>query len=484
MYKDLRDFLETLREKGELVSIKEPVSQDLEISTINDAVVKKMGPALLFENVVGHKTPVAINLFGSYDRMALALGRKSCDELPEVLGQWLRLATEPPLTLAEKIKSIPKLIEMASFIPKTVGDGACKEVIMKGGDVDLNAIPIIKCWPMDAGRFITFPLVFSRDPESGKRNVGTYRMQVIDGKTTLMHFHPHKDAARHYRKAKQKKEKIPFAVAIGSDPFMCFAAVCPLPPDMDEVLFAGFLRKEGTKLVKCETVDLEVPANAEFVLEGYLDPNDERTEGPFGDHTGFYSMPEQFPAFHVTAITHRKNPIYHTIVVGPPPQEDAYIGYAIERIFLPLMKMNIPELVDYHMPFEGCFHNIMIVSIKKQFPGHARKVMHAIWGMGQAMFSKCIIVVDEDVNVHNMREVAWVVGNNIDPERDMEFAMGPMDILDHSSRMPCYGSKVGIDATRKLKEEGFTRPWPPVMKVDEAVCQKVAGIIEKIISKR
>jgi 4-hydroxy-3-polyprenylbenzoate decarboxylase len=295
-------------------------------------------------------------------------------------------------------------------------------------------------------------------------------MQVVDQRTTLMHFHPHKDAARHFRKTiEQGGKRMEMAVAVGSDPAMCFAGVLPLPPDLDEVLFAGLIKHEGIKMVKCETVDLQVPANAEIVLEGYLDTSDIRTEGPFGDHTGFYSLEEKFPAFHITCITHRKKPVYHTIIVGPPLQEDGPIGYAIERLLLPVMKLHMPEIVDYYMPPEGCFNNLMIVSIKKQYPGHARKVMHAIWGLGQAMFTKCIVVVDHDVDVHNTAEVVWKSLTNIDPERDIEFVMGPLDILDHSSRGLCYGSKMGIDATKKLSDEGFTRRWPDVIKMSPEI---------------
>ncbi|HLG41866.1 MAG TPA: menaquinone biosynthesis decarboxylase, partial [Planctomycetota bacterium] len=452
--------------------IRIPVSQDLEITEINDRAVKSGGPALLFENVQGHTIPVAINLFGSNERMALALEAESVEKLPERLTTFIDFALNPPTNFWDKLKTIPKLAGMAAFLPKTVGDGACKEVIAKGGDVDLNRFPIIKCWPQDGGRFITFPLVFTRDPESGKRNVGCYRMQVFDKNTTAMHFHWHKDGARHFRKAKQR---LPVAVAIGADPSLCFAGTLPLPPDMDEILFAGLIRQDAVRLVKCETVDLEVPANAEIVLEGYLDPDERRVEGPFGDHTGFYSLQDEFPVFHVTCVTQRKKPVYHTIVVGPPVQEDDFIGYAIERLFLPLLKLQLPEVVEYHMPFEGIFHNMLIVSIKKQYPGHARKVMHALWGLGQAAFSKCIVVVDDDVDVHDVGEVAWKALNHIDPERDIEFVHGPLDILDHAARLPGFGSKMGVDATRKWKSEGFLRPWPDEIRMSKEVRDLVDG---------
>jgi len=343
-------------------------------------------------------------------------------------------------------------------------------VILKGDQVDLEKLPVLKCWPQDGGRFITFPLVFTYDPETGKRNVGTYRMQVYDKKTTGMHFHWHKDGARHLRKSKTPLQA---AAVIGSDPAMCFAATLPLPPDVDECLFAGIVRQEGTRLTKAETLDIDIPANAEIVLEGTIDPGERRREGPFGDHTGYYSLDDDFPVFRVQAITHRKNPVYHTTIVGTPPQEDGYIGMAIERLMQPLMKMQLPELVDYHMPMEGIFHNLMILSIKKQFPGHARKVMHTIWGLGQAMFTKMIVVVDEDVDVHNYREVAWKALNHIDPQRDFEFSLGPIDILDHASRLAGFGSHVGIDATTKWKSEGFDRRWPDEIRMSPEVVQKV-----------
>ena len=471
-YSDLQHFIEVLDSKRLLKRIENEVSQDLEIAEFADRTVKANGPALLFENVQGHKIPVGINLFGSYERMSLALEVENLNKLPEKLNSFLATALEPPTGgFMDKLKMLPKLAEMASFLPKKVNDGICKEVIIKDNP-SLDMFPIIKCWPKDGGRFITFPLVFTYDPESGKRNCGCYRMQVYDSRTTGMHFHPHKDGARHFRKSKTRME---VAVAIGCEPATCFAATMPLPPDMDEMLFAGIIRREGVKMVKCETVNVEVPANAEIVLEGYIDPDERRVEGPFGDHTGFYSLEDEFPVFHLTAITHRKNPIYHTIIVGPPVQEDCFMGAAIERLFLPLMRLQLPEIVDYHMPFEGIFHNLMLVSIKKQYPGHARKIMHAIWGLGQAMFTKVIVVVDEDVNVHDYGEVVWKALNHIDPERDIEFSHGPIDILDHASRLPGYGSKMGIDATKKWKGEGFDRPWPDEIKMSP----DIKNIVEK-----
>jgi 4-hydroxy-3-polyprenylbenzoate decarboxylase len=457
-YRDLRHFIEALEARGLLRRVREEVSQDLEIAEIADRTVKAGGPALLFENVRGHTVPVAINLFGTEERMALALEAESLRSLPERLGQFLELATRPPAGgFLDKLKTLPRLYEAASYLPKRVGDGACKEVVLKGDQVDLGRFPILTCWPQDGGRFITFPLVFTRDPESGRRNVGAYRMQVYDRAVTGMHFHPHKDGARHHRKAREPME---VAVAVGADPAVCFAATLPLPPDVDELIFAGLVGQAPVPLVKAETVDVEVPANAEIVLEGTIDPAERRTEGPFGDHTGFYSLQDEFPVFRIRCITHRRAPIYHTIIVGPPVQEDCFIGAAIERLFLPLLKLSIPEVVDYHMPFEGIFHNLMIVAIRKQYPGHARKVMNAVWGLPQAMFCKCIVVVDHDVDVHDPRQVVWKALNHIDPERDIQFTMGPLDILDHAARLAGYGSKMGVDATRKWPGEGISRPWP------------------------
>jgi 4-hydroxy-3-polyprenylbenzoate decarboxylase len=407
--------------------------------------------------------PVLINAFGTEERMNLALGVKSIDEIAETLSELLE--TKAPESLWERIKLLPKLKNLAAAFPKRVKDGPCKEVILK--DPSLDILPVLKCWPQDGGRYITFPLVLTKDPETGVRNCGAYRMQVFDQKTTAMHWHAHKGGAAHYRKAKRLGQRIEVAVAIGCDPATTFSATLPLPEGIDEMLVAGFLREKPVELVKCETIDLEVPANAEIVLEGYVDPEELRLEGPFGDHTGFYSLPDSYPVFHLTGMSHRRDPIYQTIIVGRPPQEDCWMGQAIERVFLPLMKKQLPEVVDFHMPFEGVFHNLMIVSIDKQYPGHARKVMHAIWGVGQAMFTKVIVVVDKDVDVRDLSHVAWKVLNNIDPERDIQFVLGPVETLDHASRLPLYGSKMGIDGTRKWPSEGFTREWPDEIIMDE-----------------
>jgi 4-hydroxy-3-polyprenylbenzoate decarboxylase len=383
------------------------------------------------------------------------------------------LAIQKPEGLVAKLKMLPKLAELGSFVPKTVSDGPVKEVVRREG-FSLAEYPILKCWPQDGGRFITLPLVFSRNPETGKRNCGMYRMQVYDERTTGMHWQTHKQGAEHYRRVLAAGGgRMDVAVAVGADPATIFSAVLPLPPDIDEMLFAGFLRSKPVEMVKCETSDLEVPAEAEIVLEGYLEAGELRREGPFGDHTGFYSLEDDYPVFHLTAITQRKKPVYATTIVGPPPMEDFYMGKAIERIFLPLMRLQLPEIRDVSMPAEGVFHNLMLVAMRKSYPGHARKVMHAIWGMGQAMFTKCIVVVDEDVDVQNAREVAWKALNHIDPERDIEFALGPVDSLDHSSRLANFGSKMGVDATRKWPQEGFVRPWPDEIRMTPEVRRRV-----------
>lgn len=478
-YRDLREFLDRLEKEKELVRIRERVSPKLEITEITDRVSKQNGPALLFENVEGSSMPVAINLLGSVRRMHLALGIDSFKEWTDRLDFFL----EPrmPSGIIDKLKMLPALADLGKVFPKIVGSAPCQEVVVKGDDVDLTKFPVLTCWPDDGGPFITMPLVFTKDARSGKRNVGMYRMQVYDRKTTGMHWQLHKDAARQHQDAESAKlARIPVSVAIGSDPITVFSAVCPLPPDIDEMLFAGFARNKPVELVKCITNDLEVPANAEIILEGYVDPAERRDEGPFGDHTGFYTPVEPYSVFHVTAVTHRKNPIYMTTIVGKPPQEDGAMGYAIERMFLPIMKKQFPEIVDMHMPVEGVFHNLMIIAIKKRYPGHARKIMHGIWGLGQAMFTKTILVVDDHIDPHDLRTVAWYALNNIDPERDMEFVMGPIDVLDHASREFGYGSHVGIDGTKKLRGEGFHRVWPAEIEMSADVKAKIDALWPKL----
>ncbi len=474
-YTNLREFIQALEENGELKRISAEVDPILEISELANRAVKNGGPSLLFENPKGYDIPVLINAFAGMRNMEIALQVDSVDEIAGRIAEYLEMKT--PQGLIGKLKMLPKLAEMGSFFPREVKTGPVKEIIKKD-DFSLFDYPVLQCWPQDGGRFITLPLVFSKNPVTGKRNAGVYRLQIYDERTTGMHWQTHKQGAEHYRRRMQEggEERMEVAVAVGVDPATMFSGILPLPPDLDEMLFAGFLRSKPVDMVKCETVDLEVPANAEIVLEGYVTLGELRTEGPFGDHTGFYSLEDEFPVFHVTCVTQREKPIYATTIVGPPPMEDFYMGKAIERAFLPLMRMQIPELVDMNMPAEGIFHNLMILSIRKSYPSQARKVMSAVWGLGQAMFTKCIVVVDDDVNVQDLSEVTWKALNNIDPERDIQFVMGPIDQLDHSSRLPNYGSKMGIDATRKWPGEGFTRPWPDVIAMDEEVKKRVDGI--------
>ncbi len=472
---DLREFVRALDKAGELKRISFEVDPNLEITEFADRSVKRGGPALLFEKPAGSNVPLLINAFASMRRMEIALGVGSIDQIPERISELLEM--QKPEGLLEKLKLLPKLGEMSAMFPKVVSSGPCKEVIREK-DFSLRDFPIQKCWPGDGGPFITLPMVFSKDPKTGKRNCGMYRMQVFDDQTTGMHWQKHKQGADHYRRllAEGKETRMPVAVAIGADPATMYSAILPLPPAIDEMLFAGFLRRKAVDLVKCETCDLEVPASAEIVLEGYLNLGELRREGPFGDHTGFYSLDDDYPVFHITCVTHRKNPVYVSTIVGPPPMEDFFMGKAIERIFLPLMRTQLPEVRDICMPAEGVFHNLVLVSIRKSYPGQARKVMHALWGLGQAMFSKCIVVVDEDVDVQNVAETAWKALNNIDPQRDIEFVTGPVDSLDHASRLPNFGSKMGVDATTKWPSEGFTRRWPNVIKMSPEVVAKVDSL--------
>jgi 4-hydroxy-3-polyprenylbenzoate decarboxylase len=470
-YRNLTDFLERLEADGDLARIGEEVSPHLEISEIADRSVKGAGPALLFERVAGSTIPVAINVFASRERMLKALGLASYAEWDERLEFFLD--PKPPEGFLGKLKAIPKVTELASVFPKTVRSGSCQQVVEMGDAVDLTKLPILTCWPQDAAPFITMPLVITRDPASGKTNVGMYRMQVFDKNTTGMHWQKHKDGAGQARGYEREGRRMEVAAAIGCDPATVFSAIAPLPPGLSEFLFAGFVRGEGVPLVAGKTVDLLVPAEAEIVLEGYVDPRERRREGPFGDHTGFYSLDDEFPVFHVTAITRREKPIYMTTIVGRPPMEDGFMGEAVERLFLPLVKKTIPEIMDMYLPVEGIFHNLMIVAIDKRFPGHARKTMHAIWGTGQMMFTKTIVVVDKGVDVRGGPELLWRVLTAIDPERDIEFVRGPIDELDFSSRLPCYGSKMGIDATRKWPEEGFQRRWPDEIVMSQEVKRRI-----------
>ena len=538
-YTDLRDWIKQLDKAGELKRIPEVVSPRLEMAEIADraaklgkGTAKAGGPALLFENVAGFPgAKVLMHQFGSQRRMKLALEVDSLDAIAERIRSLIH--PETPTTLMDKLKLLPKLAEVGSFFPKVIAakDAACKQVVHRtvedGGEgIDLRKLPVLTTWPEDGGPFITLPCVVTRDAKSGKRNVGMYRMQVYDGQTTGMHWQRQKNAAEHLRDrlraaaqtgtgasdandlaarvelmaqtaggttaaagpstipattlSKINAGRMEVAVAIGTDPATTFAAIVPAPPDVEEYLIAGFLRGKPVELVKCETVDLEVPAHAEYILEGYVNLGELRTEGPFGDHTGFYTMADEYPVFHVTCITHRREPIYAATVVGKPPMEDAWMGKAVERIFLPLMQLTLPEIVDVCLPPEAVFHNLMIVSIKKSYAGHARKVMHGIWAMGQAMFTKCVIVVDEDCDVQDLAEVTLRVANNIDPERDIQFTLGPVDTLDHASRLPNYGSKMGIDATRKWAAEGFTRAWPQMLKMEPSVVARIDSIWKKL----
>jgi 4-hydroxy-3-polyprenylbenzoate decarboxylase len=482
-YRDLREFVQKLEKAGELKRIRAEVDPILEITEVTQRIARdknrlpdSVGPALLFEKPKGSRVPLLVNTFGSVRRMALAFEVGELDEVAARIQSFLKMET--PQGLFDKIKMLPKLAELGSFFPKSVKTGACKEVMHHGPDVNLFDFPILKCWPQDGGRFITFPLVFTKNPETGKRNVGMYRMQVYDERTTGMHWQTQKHGAEHFRRARAKNPegRITVSIAIGADPATALSGMLPIPPDLDEMMFAGFLRSEPVEMVRCETNELEVPANAEIVLEGYVNLHEMRTEGPFGDHTGFYSLEGEYPVFHVECVTHKKDPIYLTTVVGPPPQEDYYMGYAVERVFLPVMKMQYPEIVDVAMPAEGIFHNLMIVAIRKSYPGHARKIMNAIWSLGQAMFTKVIVVVDHDVKVRNYNEVVWKTLCALDPERDVQFSLGPVDTLDHAQRMQDYGSKMGIDATRKWVSEGFTRPWPDEILMDEGTRARIAAI--------
>jgi 4-hydroxy-3-polyprenylbenzoate decarboxylase len=478
MLKDLNDFIETLDRQRELARITEPVSPDLEMCAVTDRVSKSPGggPGLLFERPTGFDIPVALNLFGSMRRICLALGVSKLDQLAREIEE---LATPKiPTGMLDALKMLPMIGRLRDLMPKTVTDAPCHEIVERDGS--LESLPILKCWPEDGGRYITFPLVFTKDPESGARNVGTYRMQVFDGRSTGMHWQRHKGGAQHYRVAERLKQRLPVAVALGPDPALAYSATAPMPEGLDELLLAGFLRRERIELVKCVTNDLEVPANAQIVLEGYVEPGERRREGPFGDHTGFYSHPDDYPVFHLTCMTRRKRPVYLTTVVGIPPMEDYYLGLASERIFLPLIRKTLPEIVDMHFPAAGIFHNIVLVSIDKRYPGHARKIMNAFWGLGQLMFSKTIIVVDKDVDVQNEAEVAWIVGTHYDPERDIQFTKGPVDDLEDASDLAAYGSKMGIDATRKWASEGFKRSWPTRITTTASARQTADALWEKI----
>jgi 4-hydroxy-3-polyprenylbenzoate decarboxylase len=472
-YKDLREFIKVLENKDLLLRVKAEVDSLLEITEITDRICKSPGggKALFFEKVKGSSFPVVTNLFGSFERMCLSLEVGRLDDIADRIDELLKQA--PPKSLIEKLSLLPKLVEFSKYFPKQVKAAPCQEVVEKENP-DLSRFPVLKCWPHDGqpddeGRFITLPMVFTKDPETGRPNCGMYRIHIYDKKTTGMHWHIHKDGARHYDKYRELGKRMPAAIAVGSDPAVIYASSAPLPEAVDEMVFAGFLRRSPVEMVKCITSDIEVPANSELVIEGYLDPGETRTEGPFGDHTGFYSPAEKYPVFHVACITHRRDMIYPATIVGKPPMEDCYMGKATERIFLPLIRLDFPEIKDINLPMEGVFHNFAIISIKKSYPGHAKKIISGLWGKGQMMFAKLLIVVDDDVDVQDLSYTAWRVLNNVDWKRDTVFADGPLDALDHAANWPRYGSKMGIDATRKTREEGMMRDWPDEIFMSEEI---------------
>ncbi|MGO8763644.1 MAG: UbiD family decarboxylase [Limisphaerales bacterium] len=504
-FDSFRDFVNALDRAGELKRISQPVATELEITEIADREMKSPdgGKALLFEkptvNGIVSPFPVAINTMGSHKRMALSMGADSVEEVAGKLGSLMK--AKPPTSFKEAIKLLGQALDLRHAKPKMVRTGPCKEVIHRvensGATIEswpkapnvsdpstfnlqpatLLNLPILRCWPLDGGRFITLPCVVTKDPDTGERNVGMYRIQVYDGKTTGMHWQLQKVGARHGRRYYETGARMPVSIFIGGDPMFPFAATAPLPDGLDEFLLAGYLRKKSVELVKCETNDLEVPANSDFVIEGYVDPTEPlRDEGPFGDHTGYYTLPEPYPVFHITAITHRKDAVYPATIVGMPPMEDFYIGGASVKLFLPVFKMNFPEIVDLALPAEGVFHNLAFVSIRKTYPMQAYKIMHGLWGMGQMMFTKYIVVVDDDVDVHNTREVLFRLCANTDPQRDSIFTKGPADVLDHATSEMAIGSKLGIDATKKLPGEGHKRGWPPLIRMDEATRKKIDAL--------
>jgi 4-hydroxy-3-polyprenylbenzoate decarboxylase len=460
---DLREWIRLLEDEGELVRVAAEVDPDLEITEIVDRTVKSGGPALLFEHPRGSSLPLLINQFGTERRMCLAFGVERLDELAERVEDVLEL--QPPQGLMDKVRGLQKLRSIAGSGPKSVRSGPVQDVVLTGDDVDLGLLPIQRCWPGDPAPFITLPAVITRDPRTGIRNVGMYRMQKIDARSTFMHWQIHKDGRADWLAT---DGRIPVAVALGLDPVTAYSASAPLPKHIGELMLAGFFRGSPVELVQCKTNDLEVPAHAEIVLEGYIEKDELGLEGPFGDHTGYYTPPELFPVFHVTAMTMRRDAIYPSIVVGKPPQEDAWLAKATERIFLPAVRMTVPEIVDYDLPVAGTFHNCVIVSIRKAFPGHARKVMHAIWGLGMLSLSKSVVVVDAHVNVHDYEEVFFYVGANVDPKRDVVVTEGPLDHLDHAPTLQFFGGKIGIDATAKGPAEG-TREWPEEIAMTEEI---------------
>ncbi len=483
-YRNLGEFIDRLEKSGELMRITERVRADLEITAWADRMMKSPGggKALLFENVIpvgGTEPcgiPVLVNSYGSVKRIAWALGVEDIEEIPARIRSLIK--PEIPSGLMDGIKKLPQLLELMQYPPKVTGSGACQEITIT--PPDLSRLPVCKCWPQDGGPFFTLPQIITKRLSDGTRNVGMYRMQVFDKQTTGMHWHIHHGGSGHLDEYLKAGKRMEVAVALGGNPALAYSASAPLPEGIDEYLFAGFLRKRPVELVQCKTVDLQAPADAEFVIEGYVDPEETRIEGPFGDHTGFYSLRDEYPVFHVTAITHRKNPVYPHTIVGRPPMEDYYMGWATERIFLPLIQLVVPEIIDYSLPVEGIFHNFVFVKIRKRYPGHAFKVMNAIWGLGQLMFSKFIVVVDEWVDVQNTSEVLWVLGNNCEPERDTLMSKGPRDALDHAAPLAHFGNKMGFDATEKWPEEGHERPWPDRIVMDDAILRQVDEIWKRL----
>ncbi|MFH0974914.1 MAG: menaquinone biosynthesis decarboxylase [Spirochaetota bacterium] len=473
MYKNIREFINALDARGELKRITAEADPLLEITEIADRVSKQNGPALLFEKVKGSSFPLLINAFGSYERMQMALNCNSFEDIAKRIESYMKM--QPPAGLTDKIKMLLSLKEIADFLPKTVKHAPCQEKMLDTASALLDAIPILTCWPHDGGPFVTFPIVITKDPDNGIQNAGMYRMHKYDKATTGMHWQYNKDGANHFSRYRNAGKRMDVAVALGGSPAVTYAATAPLPPNIDEFMFAGFLNSRAVELVKAKTVDLMVPAESDFVIEGYVDPEETRIEGPFGDHTGFYSPKDVYPVFHVNCITYRSDAVYPATIVGKPPMEDCYMAKATERIFLPMIKMIVPEIVDIELPMEGVFHNCALVSIDKKFPGQAKKAIHALWGLGQMSSTKFIAVFDRDIDLRDSSTVVWKLLNNVDPRRDLVFSEGPLDALDHSAPYPNFGGKMGIDATRKTKEEGMGREWPEEIKMSDNIMQKVTA---------
>ncbi len=472
-HKNLQEFIKKLESAGELKKISAEVDSELEITEITDRISKEDGPALLFENIKGSSFPLLINAFGSYKRMQMALMCDSFDDIALKIEEQMKI--QPPKNLKEKIGMLFTLKDIAGIIPKKVKRAPCQQQVFGPDGPLLDMLPILTCWPLDGGPFITLPIVISKDPDSGAQNIGMYRLHKYDNTTTGMHWQYNKDGSRHFDKQQSRNKRMEVAVALGGSPFVTYAATAPLPPDIDELLFAGFIGSKPVEIVKAKTVDLFVPAESDFIIEGYVDPGEEKIEGPFGDHTGFYSPADTYPVFHVTCITCRNDAIYPTTIVGKPPMEDCYMAKATERIFLPMLKMLVPEMVDMELPMEGVFHNCALVSIDKRYPGQAKKVINALWGLGQMASTKYIAVFDKDIDLRDSRTVVWKLLNNVDPKRDLLISEGPLDALDHSAPYANFGGKMGIDATRKTLEEGMGREWPEEINMSKDIIDKVTG---------